>query len=210
MKCRGVVFMCSLLTFALAPALSTAQEDAPASLALGATAPMASEQMKGVDGKDVSIASAAGKKGTLVIFSCNGCPWVKAWEKRMVEIGNSYSKRGVGVVAINANDPERSPADGFAEMQQRAKQRGIRYPYVMDATSEVARAFGATRTPEAFLFDAEGKLVYHGTIDDNAHEPNKVTKRYLREALDAMLAGKEVPAAETKALGCGIKFRPKA
>jgi len=209
MKSRFVLGL-GLACLSVAPAALAQDSEQPAALALGSAAPMATVAMKGVDGKEITIASAAGKKGTLVIFTCNGCPWVKAWEKRTVELGNTYSKRGIGVVAINANDPERSAADSYAEMQKRAKQRGIRYAYVMDATSDVARAFGATRTPEAFLFDAEGKLVYHGVIDDNAHEPDKVSKRYLREALDAVLTGQAVTTAETKSLGCGIKFRSKA
>jgi len=157
----------------------------------------------------VSIADVSGKKGTLVMFTCNSCPWVKAWEKRMVEIGNAYAKRGIGVIAVNANDPEAKAEDGYAEMQRRAKQRGMRYPYVVDATSDLARAFGASHTPEAFLFDAKGNLVYHGAIDDNARKPDRVEQRYLRDALDAVLQSKAVPMAETKSLGCTIKFRPK-
>jgi hypothetical protein len=145
-----------------------------------------------------------------VVFTCNHCPWAKAWEQRIVTIGNTYSKRGVGVIAVNPNDPSRYAEDDFTTMQKRAKQRGMKYPYVVDATSEMARAFGASATPEAFLFDAEGKLVYHGTIDDNAHEPQKVTARYLEDALNAVIGGKAVAVQETKALGCSIKFRPKS
>jgi hypothetical protein len=95
-------------------------------------------------------------------------------------------------------------------MQQRARERGFEFLYVVDATSNVARAFGATRTPEAFLFDAAGTLVYHGAIDDNAQDAAKVEKRFLKDALDALLAGREVAVKETKALGCSIKFRPAA
>lgn len=182
-------------------------EEETKSLALGAEAPMAEVAMRNVDGKDVTIASVKGQKGTLVMFSCNHCPWVKAWETRMVELGNNYRKRGVGVIVINANDPSVNADDGIDEMKARAKQRKMSYPYVVDATSDVARAFGATRTPEVFLFDGSGKLVYHGAIDDNAKEPAKVSARWLRDALDAVVAGKAVPMAETKALGCGIKFR---
>jgi hypothetical protein len=184
--------------------------DEPVPLSIGDEVPMASVKMKSVDGREFSIAEAAGKKGTLVVFSCNACPWAKAWEKRIVEIGNTYPKQGVGVIVINSNDPDRVAEDGYAVMQQRAKQRGMKYPYVVDATSGVARAFGATRTPEAFLFDVSGKLVYHGTIDDNAKQPGQVKERYLQDAIRAVLGGKEVAVPETKALGCGIKFRPEA
>ena len=176
-------------------------------LALGDAAPRADVKMKSVDGKDITIASVRGEKGTLVVFSCNACPWARAWESRIAELSNTYSKKGVGVVVINSNDPSQVPEDGRDEMVARAKKLKLAVPYVVDATSDVARAFGATRTPEAYLFDPAGKLVYHGTIDDNAKEPEKVQSRYLRDALDATLEGKAVPTAETKAMGCGIKFR---
>jgi peroxiredoxin len=176
-------------------------------LALGQTAPKTDVKMKNVDGRELSIAETTGPKGTLVIFMCNACPWVKAWQDRIVELGNDYSTQGIGVIAINANDPGKVAEDGFDVMKERARDKGMKFPYVMDATSGVARAFGATRTPEAFLFDASGKLVYHGTIDDNAQNADKVEKHYLHDALQAVVSGGAVPVAETKALGCSIKFR---
>jgi len=194
---------------AIAPA-ARAQDATPQPLAIGSAIPMADAAMQGVDGKTHTIASERGKKGTLVIFACNHCPYVKAWEERMVALGNQWRSKGVGVIAINANDPEAFPEDDLAGMQARAKQRGMKYAYVMDGTSDVARAFGATRTPEAFLFDASGKLVYHGAIDDNAHEPSQVKERYLADALAATASGKPVPVADTKSIGCSIKYRPKA
>jgi peroxiredoxin len=204
----------ALLAVAL-PALAGKEKSADASssaggvkvLALGAKAPMADVKMKNVDGKEVSIAGVKGAKGTLVIFSCNACPWAKAWESRIAEIGNTYAKKGVGVIVINSNDPAVQAEDGFDVMQARAEKYTMAFPYVVDASSNVARAFGATRTPEVFLFDAKGKLAYHGAVDDNAHEPDKVENRYLTTALDAVVAGKAVTTAETKALGCSIKFR---
>lgn len=179
-------------------------------LALGAAAPMADVAMKNVDGKSVTIAGVKGKKGTLVVFTCNACPWAKAWEKRIAAIGNAATKQGIGVIAINSNDPAVAAADDYPTMKTRAKTLKIGYPYVVDATSDVARAFGATRTPEAFLFDASGKLVYHGTIDDNAHQPEQVKETYLKNAVQAVSLGKPVAVAETKAFGCGIKFRSKS
>jgi peroxiredoxin len=193
----------------LAAATAAWAQDAPKALALGAVAPMADVKLAGVDGTSVSIADVSGPKGTLVIFTCNACPWVKAWESRIAELGNAYSKLGVGVIAINSNDPAVQTEDDFPVMQARAKERGMTFPYVVDATSDLARAFGATRTPEAFLFDRKGKLVYHGAIDDNAREPAKVKERWLRAALESAVAGKKVATAETKALGCSIKFRAK-
>jgi peroxiredoxin len=179
-------------------------------IALGGRAPMTDVRLKSVDGKETSIAAVKGAKGTLVVFSCNACPWAKAWESRIVELGNGYSKKGIGVIVINSNDPAVNAEDAFDVMIQHAKDRKMTYPYAVDATSEVARAFGATHTPEAYLFDRDGKLVYHGAVDDNAKEPQKVSKRWLKDALDAALAGKPVPVAETKALGCSIKFRGAA
>src|SRR5207244_7902468 len=139
-----------------------------------------------------------GKKGTLVVFTCNACPWAKAWEERIVAIGNTWSKKGIGVIAINSNNPGVQAEDDFDHMKSRAKQRRIAYPYVVDATSDLARAFGATRTPEAFLFDASDKLVYHGTIDDNAKEPKNVNERHLERALKAVATGQPLAAAETQ------------
>jgi len=179
-------------------------------IAIGDAAPMADQAMKNIDGKDVTIAGVKGAKGTLVVFTCNHCPWAQAWETRIVELGNTYRKKGIGVIAINSNDPDAYPEDAYAPMQAKVKQRKIAYPYVVDATSNVARAFGASHTPEAYVFDASGRLVYHGGIDDNAKEPNKVTQRWLRDALAAVAAGKPVAMVETKAFGCGIKFRKEA
>ncbi len=179
-------------------------------LKLGDKAPMTGTKMKNVDGKQLSIADVTGKNGTLVIFTCNHCPFVKAWEARIAALGNEYSKRGVGVIAINPNDPAVQAPDGYEEMQTRAKERGLQFAYVVDATSDVARAFGATRTPEFFLFDKDGKLVYHGALDDNSKDASKASQHYLKDALEAVLAGKPVEIAETKAVGCTIKFRGKA
>lgn len=177
-------------------------------LSLGDKAPSTSVKMKNVDGREVSIADVAGKEGTLVIFSCNHCPFVKAWQDRIASIGNAAKGKGVGVIVINSNDPASFPEDSFAEMQKRAQQLGFIFPYVVDATSDVARAFGATRTPEAFLFDKDGKLVYHGAIDDS-QEADAVTKHFLQDALAASTAGQAVPVKETKFVGCGIKFHAK-
>jgi peroxiredoxin len=198
------------LALTLTSAAMAADEAAPAGIAIGDEAPMATTKMKNVDGKQLSIADVKKAKGTLVVFSCNACPWAKAWETRIVALGNASTKRGIGVIVINSNDPTVNDQDGYDVMKERAKQRKMQFAYVVDATSDVARAFGATRTPEAYLFGADGKLVYHGTIDDNAHEPDKVEARYLQDAVDAVVAGKAVSTQETKALGCSIKFRAKS
>ena len=179
-------------------------------LSIGDKAPKTDVKMKNVNGRELSIASVAGEKGTLVIFSCNHCPFVKGWESRTAEIGNTYMKKGIGVIQINPNDPVALAEDSYEQMQKRAKERGFEFPYVVDETSDVARAFGATRTPEVFLFDKDGKLVYHGAIDDNSKDAGRVEAHFLRDALDALVSGKEIATKETKSVGCGIKFRGKA
>jgi peroxiredoxin len=190
----------ALLLVSAAPALA---------LSIGDVDPTPAVKLKNVDGRDLTLAGAAGEKGLLVVFTCNHCPWVRAWEDRLVALGNSYPAKGIGVVAVNPNDPSQFPADGFPEMQARARESGYAFPYAMDTTSDVGRAFGATHTPEAFLFDARGKLVYHGAIDDNARHPDEVQHHYLRDALDALLAGRPIAVSESKALGCSIVLRKK-
>jgi peroxiredoxin len=199
----------AVAALALTSVAGARADETTAALAIGKSAPKADVKMANVDGKSISIAEAKGPKGTLVVFTCNSCPYAQAWQSRIAELGNTYSKQGVGVIAINANDPGVSPKDDMAGMKDRAKLLSLEFPYVMDASSDVARAFGATRTPEAFLFDAKGKLVYHGAIDDNGREPDKVTARWLNDALVATVAGKTVAVQETKSIGCGIKFRGK-
>jgi len=213
MFARPLAALAAVVALAATPVTPAfAQQDAPAPtpIALGTAIPMADAKLKNVDGKEMTIASAKGKKGTLVIFTCNACPWAKKWQTRVAKIGNDAVKRGIGVVAINSNDPLRNAEDGFDVMQTRAKELGMKFAYAMDRTSEVAGAFGASRTPEAFLFDASGALVYHGAIDDNADDAAKVTKPYLENAVSSVAAGKAVPTAQTKALGCSIKYRAKA
>jgi len=178
-------------------------------IALGTPTPMAKFKMKDTSGKEVSIASAAGKKGVLVVFTCNTCPFAKGWEERIVAVGNAAAEKGVGMIAINSNDPERVPGDAIDAMAERAKARGMKYSYAADPTGDVARAFGASHTPEAFLFDAKGKLVYHGAVDDNMDDPSAVKTTYLANAVDDLAAGKAQRMAQTKAIGCGIKFRSK-
>jgi peroxiredoxin len=178
-------------------------------LQIGAKIPDSGVKMQNVDNRQVSIADVAGPKGTLVVFTCNHCPFAKAWQSRIVELANTYQTKGVGAIAINSNDPTNYQEDKFEVMQDRAKESGFQFPYVVDGTSDVARDFGASHTPEAFLFDKDGRLVYHGAIDDDK-DPASVTKHYLRDALDAVVNGTPVPVSETKSVGCGIKFRPKA
>jgi peroxiredoxin len=191
----------------LVAALASAAPAHAAPLALGQKAPEATTVMETTDGKKLTLAGVAGKKGTLVFFTCNHCPYAKAWEKRIAAIGNAAQKEGFGVVAINPNDPKKVPDDDLGPMKERAKALGLEFPYAVDATSGIARAFGATKTPEVFLFDAKGVLVYSGAVDDSSEDEAKVKKPYLRDALAAVAAGKAPSPAETKAIGCSIKLR---
>ncbi len=164
-------------------------------------------KLPGVDGKEHALDDYADKNAVAVIFSCNHCPYVQAWEDRMVQIQADYADRGVQLVAINANDAQKYPEDSFPEMQKRARQKGLNFPYLYDESQEVARAYGAQRTPEVFLFDREGVLRYHGAIDDNYDNPAAVRHAYLREALEAVLAGQAPPTSETPPVGCTVKWK---
>ena len=164
--------------------------------------------LPGVDGKDYSPDNFADKEVLVIIFSCNHCPYVQAWEDRMIQIQRDYADKGVQLIAISANDPEQYPDDSFPKMKERAQEKGFNFPYLFDETQEVARAYGAERTPEVFVFDRDRRLRYHGAIDDNYEDPNAVQRHYLREALDAILAGKDPEITETPPVGCTIKWKP--
>lgn len=164
-------------------------------------------KLPGVDGKVHSLDEFAGKSGLAVIFSCNHCPYVRAWEDRMVRIQTDYAAKGAQLMAINANDDTKYPDDSFEAMKERAREKKFNFPYLRDESQEIARAYGAERTPEVFLFDRDLALRYHGAIDDNYDNPSAVKEHYLRKALDAVLSGKPPPTAETKPVGCTVKWK---
>lgn len=215
MNPQQLVLALSLVGFA--PGFAAAQPEGvttkpgePKRLEIGKKAVATDTKMTGTDGKEYSIDGVRGKNGTLVIFSCNTCPWVVAWEDRIASIGNGAKEQGFGVIVINSNSTEVQPGDSMEEMKKRAKERAFNFPYVVDSTSDVARAYGATKTPEVFLFDTSMKLAYYGAIDDNAKNPDEVESAYLTDAMAALKAGEEIAVTETKAIGCTIKFRPVA
>jgi redoxin len=154
----------------------------------------------------VSLDRLTDRAAVAVVFSCNHCPYVRAWEDRLNDIARDYAPLGVAVVAINSNDAASYPADSFEAMGERAREKGFVFPYAQDASQAVARAYGASRTPEVFLLDGERRLAYHGAIDDSA-DPEEVRVPYLREALDAVLAGRPPAAADTGVVGCTVKWR---
>jgi peroxiredoxin len=163
--------------------------------------------LPGVDGHEHSLADYADKKVVAVLFSCNHCPYVLAWEDRIIQIQADYADKGVQLIAIGSNDAEKYPADSFPKMKEHAQEKGFNFPYLRDETQEVARFYGAERTPEFFVFDQKGVLRYHGAPDDNYDEPQAVKKQYLRDALDAVLAGETPAIAETPPVGCTIKWK---
>lgn len=164
-------------------------------------------QLKGVDGKLYKLSDYKSKKAVAVIFSCNHCPYVKAYEDRMIALAKEHEPKSVSVLVISSNDPVKYPEDSFDNMIRRAKEKGYPFPYLYDETQQIARAYAAQRTPEVFLFDGSMRLRYHGAIDDNVEDPNKVGKRYLKDALDALLAGKEPTLKDTPPVGCTIKWK---
>ena len=125
----------------------------------------------------------------------------------MIQVQDDYAGKGVQLIAISSNDAEKYPDDSFPKMRERAQQKGFNFPYLYDETQEVARAYGAERTPEVFLFDKNMVMQYHGAIDDNYENPAAVQDNYLRGALDAVLAGQTPPIADTPPVGCTIKWR---
>jgi peroxiredoxin len=164
-------------------------------------------ELPGVDEKEYALTDFAEKNAVAVVFSCNHCPYVQAWEDRMVHIQADYAPRGFQLIAINSNDPQKYPSDSFQAMKQRAAEKKFNFPYLFDETQAVARNYGALRTPEVFLFDQAGNLRYHGAIDDNYDNPSAVKEHYLRDALDALLTDEEPPMNLTSPVGCTIKWK---
>jgi len=174
------------------------------SLALDERAP--SFTLPGVDGRQHSLDEYGDSELLVLIQSCNHCPYVLAWEGRMIAIQRDYADRGVRVVAFNSNDASRYAVDSFDEMRSRSEREGFNFDYLHDEDQSLARALGAERTPEVFVFDRERRLAYHGAIDDNRDE-DAVTTHYLRDALDALLRGGQPEIGETTPVGCSVKWR---
>jgi thioredoxin-related protein len=173
-------------------------------LGLNAPVPMAEEKMKDVSGKDVTLNSAKTAKGLLVIFSCNTCPYVKLSESRIKEVTDLCQKQGIGCVIINSNEAQRTEEDSYDAMVKYAATQKLTCPYVVDANSKIADAFGAAKTPQCFLFNTKG-LIYKGSIDDNVKDPTAVKATYLKDAIEALLKNTTPAMQETKSIGCTIK-----
>ena len=160
----------------------------------------------GVDGKKYSMKDFDDKKILIIVFTCNHCPYVQAYENRLITIQNDYEGRGVQLIAINSNETQNYPEDDFDHMVIRAAEKGYNFPYLRDESQKVAACYHARTTPEIYVLDQERRLRYRGRIDDNWQYPEEVELHDLRNALDDLLEGREVPTPETYAVGCSIKW----
>lgn len=196
---KQLALLSAVSIFALA-AFTTANE-----LPIGSNLPKAEVKMQDVSGKEITLKKAMKSNGLLVMFSCNTCPYVIKNQERTVEAGNYATDKKIGVVLVNSNEAFRGDEDSYEAMKTYAKEQGYKWYYTVDKNSELADAFGAKKTPECFLFDKNGKLVYHGAIDDNPSTASAVTRKHLKEAIDEMTAGKDISVKTSRSVGCSIK-----
>lgn len=173
-------------------------------LKIGSKAP--DFNLPATDGKYYSLKSFTDKKGLIIVFSCNHCPYVQAYEERIKQIQNDF-ENDIYVVAISSNEDVNYPEDSFEEMKKRAAQKQFNFPYLHDETQEIARLYGATHTPEIFLFDEKRELVFHGKIDDNWQDEKSVRTKYLRNAVEELLGNQKISVPETFTIGCTIKWK---
>lgn len=159
------------------------------------------------DGKNYTLANFAAAKLVVLNFTCNHCPYAQAYEDRFVALVKEFGPQGVAFAAISSNDAKAYPADSFDHMKQRATEKGWTYPYLYDESQSVAHAYGAVCTPHLFILDGARKLAYEGRIDDNWKNPAAATAHDLRDALEALLAGKPAPKPQTNPMGCSMKWK---
>jgi hypothetical protein len=173
-------------------------------LSIGSSLPKADLRVKDVSGKEITLQEARKANGLLVMFSCNTCPYVIRNQSRTKQVCRYAGGHQVGVVLLNSNEGDREGGNSYADMQAYARQQGYDWFYALDPNSVLADAFGASRTPECYLFDRSGRLVYHGAIDDSPGDPGAVRRTHLQHAMDEMLAGREVTVKESRSVGCSI------
>ena len=161
--------------------------------------------LKATDNNFYNLSSFSDKKLLVIMFTCNHCPFVKAYEDRLIQIQKDYSDKSVSLVAINSNETINYPEDTFEKMQIRVTEKYYNFPYLRDEDQSVASSYGASFTPEIFVFDIDRKLRYHGRIDDNKDSDN-ITSSDLRNALDELLSERAVTSSETHGIGCSIKW----
>jgi hypothetical protein len=175
------------------------------SLPIGAKIPKSDARLMDVSGKEISLQEVKQPNGLLVMFSCNTCPYVIRNQARTKEVCLYANEHKIGAVLLNSNEADRGEGNSYDAMKSYARQQGYQWYYALDHNGELAAAFGASRTPECYLFDKEGKLVYHGAIDDSPGDPGGIRRHHLREAIDEMVAGKEITVKETRSVGCSIR-----
>lgn len=166
--------------------------------------------LKNVNNQIVSLHNFKSAKGFIIIFTCNHCPYAKAYEGRIIALDKKYKSKGYPVIAINPNNSEVQPEDSFELMQKRATEKGFTFPYLLDAKQNIYSQYGATKTPHVFILERENQdylVRYIGAIDDNYTDESVVKIKYVENAIEALLKDKEVPIAETKAIGCSIKVK---
>lgn len=174
-------------------------------LPIGAKAPLPDYRMKNLQQKRVSMNDLMGKKGLLVMFTCNTCPYVIKNQERTKAIAAHAKANNIGILLVNSNEGSRSSDDSFEAMKAYAAEQGYDWNYVLDEGSKLADAFGASRTPECYLFDKESKLVYHGAIDDSPADPENIKREHLKTAIDELVKGTPVSVTNSRSVGCGIK-----
>ena len=174
-------------------------------LPIGSAIPKADLKLKDISGKEVSLKDVKKKNGLLVMFSCNTCPWVIKNQSRTKEVADYALSKEIGVILLNSNEGQRDDADSYSEMKEYAAAQGYKWYYAVDANNVLADEFGANRTPEVFLFNGEGRHVYHGAIDDNPGDASGVQRKHLKMAMDEIVAGKDVSVKESRSMGCQIK-----
>lgn len=208
MKNIGISFM--LLVVAISFAF-TFNKGEIKTIEVGAIMPSSEVKMMATNGEKMSLSALKKENGTLIIFSCNTCPFVvggknnKGWEGRYNEVYNIAQAQNIGMVLINSNEAKRSNGESMDDMIKRAKKAGLKANYLLDKGSSVADAFGARTTPHVFLFDANSKLVYAGAIDDNVNDPNLVKEHWLKDAISSVSKGEKIDPAQTRQKGCSIK-----
>jgi peroxiredoxin len=177
--------------------------------AIGFSLKNASNTITGI-GETVSLKDYKNSDGYIIIFTCNHCPFAKAYEDRIIDLHKKYAPKGYPVIAINPNDAVSYPDDNYANMKVRSKEKGFNFAYLHDVTQKVATAYGATKTPHVYLLEKKGDknyVRYIGAIDDNTYTPEEVTEKYLENAVDALISGKKVEKNFTRAVGCSIKWK---
>jgi len=167
-------------------------------------------KLKNVDGSMVSLADYPDAKGFVVIFTCNGCPYAKAYQDRIIDIDKAFKQKGYPVIAINPNDVEIKPDDSLEEMKKRSEKKGYTFPYLKDESQDVYRTYGATKTPHVYVLQKEGDdlvVKYIGAIDNNYQDASDASEKYLADALLALGSGGDPDPSFTKAIGCSIKSK---